>query len=163
MYGRSRSLYRAQRRREEIRGYLGTMMWVVKVLCIITVAITMAVQTAKASKVIAAEAVTTDAAITDTPILLDEKNVTDIAQAVTSGQLFITDKAQERARLEAERVIIIDPGHGGMDGGCVFGDIVEKDINRKIAYRVMQKLRMMGYRAELARKGDEYIDKADRV
>lgn len=163
MYGRSRNLYRAQRRKEEIRGYLGTMMWLVTVLCIITVAIAMAVQTAKASKVIAAEAVVSDAAAADAPIALDENNVTDVAQAVTSGQLLITDKAQERARIEAERVIIIDPGHGGMDGGCVFGDIVEKDINRKIAYRVIQKLRIMGYHVELARKGDEYIDKTERV
>lgn len=163
MYGRSRSLYRAQRRREEIRGYLGTMMWIVTVICILTVAIAMAVQTAKASKVIAAEAVTTDAVTIDKQVFLDDKNVTDVAQAVTSGQLLITDKAQELARIEAERVIIIDPGHGGMDGGCVFGDIVEKDINRKIAYRVIQKLRIMGYHVELARKGDEYIDKTDRV
>lgn len=163
MYGRSRSLYRKQRRKEEIRGYLGRMMWVVTVLCIITVAVAMAVQTAKASKVIAAEAVATDAMTTDVPILLDENNVTDVAQAVISGQLMITDKAQERARIEAERVIIIDPGHGGIDGGCVFGDIVEKDINRKIAYRVMQKLRIMGYRVELARTGDNYIDKTERV
>lgn len=163
MYGRSRSLYRKQRRKEEIRGYLGRMMWVVTILCIITVAVAMAVQTAKASKVIAAEAVVTDAMTTDVPILLDENNVTDVAQAVISGQLMITDKAQERARIEAERVIIIDPGHGGMDGGCVFGDIAEKDINRKIAYRVMQKLRIMGYCVELARAGDDYIDKTERV
>ena len=111
MYGRSRSLYRKQRRKEEIRGYLGRMMWVVTILCIITVAVAMAVQTAKASKVIAAEAVVTDAMTTDVPILLDENNVTDVAQAVISGQLMITDKARERARIEAERVIIIDPGH----------------------------------------------------
>ncbi len=163
MYGRSRSLYRKQRRKEEIRGYLGRMMWVVTILCIITVAVAMAVQTAKASKVIAAEAVVTDAMTTDVPVLLDENNVTDVAQAVISGQLMITDKAQERARIEAERVIIIDPGHGGMDGGCVFEDIAEKDINRKIAYRVMQKLRIMGYRVELARTGDDYIDKTERV
>lgn len=135
----------------------------VTILCIITVAVAMAVQTAKASKVIAAEAVVTDAMTTDVPILLDENNVTDVAQAVISGQLMITDKARERARIEAERVIIIDPGHGGMDGGCVFGDIAEKDINRKIAYRVMQKLRIMGYRVELARTGDDYIDKTERV
>ena len=32
-----------------------------------------------------------------------------------------------------------------------------------IANRVVQKLRMMGYNAQLARRGDRYIDKADRV
>lgn len=158
MYGRTRRFYRAQRRREEIRGYIRAIMWIVTVLCILIVAITMALQTAKTSKVIAAEAVTVD-----TPVLFDDKKVTDVAQAVTSGQMFITDKAQEMAMMEENRVIIIDPGHGGIDGGCVFGDITEKEINRKIAYRVVQKLRIMGYNAQLARKGDQYIDKTDRV
>lgn len=158
MYGRTRRSYRGQRRREEIRGYMGTMMWIVTVLCILIVAIAMALQTSKASKVIAAEAVTEDA-----PIDLDEKNVIDIAQAVTSGQMTITNKVKELARIEAERVIVIDPGHGGIDGGCVFDGVVEKEINRMIANRVVQKLKAMGYNAELARRGDQYIDKADRV
>lgn len=158
MYGRTRRSYRRQRRSEEIRGYMGTMMWIVTVLCILIVAIAMALQTSKASKVIAAEAVTEDA-----PIVLDEKNIMDIAQAVTSGQMIITDKVKEQARMEVERVIVIDPGHGGIDGGCVFDDIVEKEINRMIANRVVQKLKAMGYNAELARRGDQYIDKADRV
>lgn len=168
MYKSARSIYRAQRRRQEIRGYLGTVMWAVTVLCIIIVALAMAVQMNKASKVIAAEAVTADTDMSHpqdfaTPVFAEESNVADVAQAVTSGQMFITDKARERAQAEAERVIIIDPGHGGMDGGCGFEGILEKDINRLIAFRVMQKLRSMGYRAELARNGDEYIDKTERV
>lgn len=158
MYGRTRRSYRRQRRSEEFRGYMGTMMWIVTVLCILIVAIAMALQTSKASKVIAAEAVTEDA-----PVILDEKNMIDIAQAVTSGQMTITNKVKEQAKIEAERVIVIDPGHGGIDGGCVFDGIVEKEINRMIANRVVQKLKAMGYNVELARRGDQYIDKADRV
>ena len=69
----------------------------------------------------------------------------------------------ERSGDETEEVIIIDPGHGGMDGGCVFDDILEKDINRMIAAQVVVKLRKLGYQAELAREGDEYIDKMERV
>lgn len=64
---------------------------------------------------------------------------------------------------EPKPVIIIDPGHGGVDDGCVFDNIKEKEINKKIAYRVAEKLRKMGYKVELARQGDTYIDKADRV
>lgn len=157
MYGRTRREYRSQRRREELKGYMGTLLWIVTVICILIVAVTMAVQT-KASKVIAAEAVTVEDAV-----LFDEKNVLDVAQAVTSGRELISTAAKERAKMEEERVIVIDPGHGGVDGGCVFGDIVEKDINRQIAYRVVQKLRQKGYKVELARKGDEFVDKIDRV
>ena len=77
MYGRTRREYRSQRRREELKGYMGTLLWIVTVICILIVAVTMAVQT-KASKVIAAEAVTVEDAV-----LFDEKNVLDVAQAVT--------------------------------------------------------------------------------
>ena len=55
---------------------------------------------------------------------------------------------------EPKPVIIIDPGHGGVDDGCVFDNIKEKEINKKIAYRVAEKLRKMGYKVELARQGD---------
>ncbi|MCM1121721.1 MAG: N-acetylmuramoyl-L-alanine amidase [Eubacterium sp.] len=166
MYTRTRRYYRAQRRKEEIRRYMGTMMWIVVVLCILIVAVTVALQTSKASKVIAAEKVTSEmieTAAADTYVSLDDKNVIDIARAISFGQFSIADQAWEQVRSEAERVIVIDPGHGGMDGGCVFGDITEKEINRKIANRVVQKLRSMGYNAQLARKGDQYIDKEERV
>ena len=68
------------------------------------------------------------------------------------------ETAMQEAQSEETSVIVIDPGHGGVDGGCVFGNIVEKDINRMIAARVVVRLREMGYQAELAREGDEYID-----
>ena len=50
-----------------------------------------------------------------------------------------------------------------MDGGCVFDDILEKDINRMIAAQVVARLRKYGYQAELAREGDAFIDKMERV
>ncbi len=40
---------------------------------------------------------------------------------------------------------------------------MEKEINRMIAARVVVKLRNMGYQAELAREGDTYVDKLERV
>lgn len=157
MYKSRRRSYRSQRKREEIRGYLETMLWVMTVICILVVAVTMAVRT-NSSKVIAAGPAESNA-----NVMYDEGHALDLAQTVTTGQELITMTAQERAKREAERVIVIDPGHGGMDGGCVADDIVEKDINRKIAYRVMQKLRIRGYKVVLARKGDEFIDKEERV
>lgn len=158
MYKRERRYYRAQRRREEIKGYLETTLWVVVVICILVIAAATAFQT-KASKVVAAE-------VMAEAVVVDEENAVDIAQVMTTGQMLVTTSSEEIARIEAaeeERAIVIDPGHGGMDGGCVFGDVVEKDINQKIAYRVVDKLRKMGYRVVLAREGDDFVDKADRV
>lgn len=141
-----------------------TAMWVVTIICILVIALAMAVQT-KASKVVAAEAVDVQGAVMagEAGVTVDEAKVLDIAQSMTNGQQLVVSSAKEIARMESERVIVIDPGHGGMDGGCVFGDIVEKEINRKIAYRVVDKLRNKGYKVVLARKGDDFVDKADRV
>lgn len=163
MYERTRRYYRSQRKREEIRGYLRTALWVLAVVCIIVVCVTMALQTTKASQVAAAEIVKPEPTT-----LVDEKNVVDIAQAVTAGQIPGAKKSGDSAKAaessaEAERVIVIDPGHGGMDGGCVFEDVVEKEINREIAWSVVKKLRSMGYQVVLVRQGDNYMDKQDRV
>lgn len=79
------------------------------------------------------------------------------------GRIGETRYGAQAEQNEEPSTIIIDPGHGGADGGCVFDDVVEKDINRMIAARVVVKLRNMGYQAELAREGDAYIDKLERV
>lgn len=157
MYRRTRSYYRRRRKREEIGSYIRTLMWIMTVICILVVAVAVAVQT-NSSKVIAAEM-----PVADVPVMIDEAKAIDVAQVMTSGPKLAARAATESVKAEAERVIMIDPGHGGMDGGCVFGDIVEKEINRKIAGRVADKLKEKGYRVVLARRGDDYIDKAERV
>lgn len=156
MYAGTRRYQRRQRKRAEIRGYVRTLVWVLTVICILVVVAAMAVQT-NASKVVAAEAEA------EAPILIDETKMIDVAQAVTSDSRYAAAKIMESAKAEADRAIVIDPGHGGMDGGCVFEGVVEKDINRKIAFLVKDKLQKKGYRVVLARKGDELVDKADRV
>lgn len=157
MYQRTRRYYRRRRKREEIRSYIRTFMWVMTVICILVVAVAVALQT-NSSKVIAAEVQETDV-----PVLIDEAEMIDVAQVMTSGPKLAAQTAAESVKAEAERVIVIDPGHGGMDGGCVFDNVVEKEINRKIASRVVDKLKEKGYRVMLARRGDDYIDKAERV
>ncbi|AFC32738.1 putative N-acetylmuramoyl-L-alanine amidase [Paenibacillus mucilaginosus 3016] len=50
--------------------------------------------------------------------------------------------------------ILIDVGHGGVDGGTVYGDILEKNINLEIARRTYDALRGSGYTVLLNRVGD---------
>ena len=156
MYGRRR--YYGSQRREETGKYLRTVLWVLAVICIIVVCVTMALQTTKASMVAAAEPAEQESAA-----LIDEKNVMYIAQAATAGPMSVATEALNRTQIQAERVIVIDPGHGGIDGGCVFENVLEKDINREIAWSVAKKLRNMGYQVILVRQGDDYVDKMDRV
>lgn len=158
MYGRARRYYSSRRKREAIGGYLRTVLWILTIVGIIVVCVAMAMQTAKASQVVAAEATVLQASVA-----VDEENIINVARAVSVGPALVKKAVSEREKAEAERVIVIDAGHGGMDGGCVFDDVLEKEINREIAWEVTRKLRKMGYRVVLVRKGDDYIEKMDRV
>lgn len=56
---------------------------------------------------------------------------------------------------EINNVIYIDPGHGGIDGGCEGIDgTKEKDLNLQIAYRLRDILESFGFVVKLTRSGD---------
>lgn len=61
--------------------------------------------------------------------------------------------------MEDRNVIFIDPGHGGMDGGCNFKVLVEKDINLKIALKLKSNLEEAGYDVLMTRSGDVHLCK----
>jgi len=58
--------------------------------------------------------------------------------------------------------VIIDAGHGGIDGGTYEGDILEKNINLDIARKVYLLLRKSGIRAVLNRNGDYALSDDNR-
>lgn len=64
---------------------------------------------------------------------------------------------------EATPVVFIDAGHGGNDGGCFEGDIIEKNINLSIAGLVQDKLEKSGYEVVMSRSDDVYVAIEDRV
>lgn len=66
----------------------------------------------------------------------------------------------ERALPEAE--VLIDVGHGGIDGGAHFGDVLEKDINLAVAKRLYLMLRSRGVAAVLNRTGDYALSEENR-
>ncbi|WP_020433586.1 N-acetylmuramoyl-L-alanine amidase, partial [Paenibacillus riograndensis] len=53
-----------------------------------------------------------------------------------------------------QRIILIDAGHGGIDGGTSHGPILEKDITLAISRRLFLLLRSDGFDAILNRTGD---------
>lgn len=59
-------------------------------------------------------------------------------------------------------VILIDVGHGGIDGGTSYGNILEKDINLAISRRLFMLLRSKGYNAVLNRDGDYALSDDNR-
>ncbi|WCK55423.1 N-acetylmuramoyl-L-alanine amidase [Aneurinibacillus sp. Ricciae_BoGa-3] len=50
--------------------------------------------------------------------------------------------------------IMIDVGHGGIDGGTLHGNLLEKDINLEIAKELYRQLANYGYHVVLNRTGD---------
>lgn len=60
------------------------------------------------------------------------------------------------------RIILIDPGHGGVDGGAVSKrGTIEKDVNLVISYKLKSYLEEKGYKVVMTRDGDYglYSDK----
>lgn len=64
----------------------------------------------------------------------------------------------------SQKVVILDPGHGGEDPGAVsdYSGIREKDVNLEIAFKVKELLEAEGYRVIMTREEDklQYNDEA---
>lgn len=54
------------------------------------------------------------------------------------------------------RVVVIDPGHGGKDPGCVQNGYREKDIVLQISLKLKQALEAAGFQVYLTRSADTY-------
>lgn len=58
-----------------------------------------------------------------------------------------------------ERVILIDPGHGGIDGGAKSSSgTIEKDINLQISLKLKKALEEKGYKVFLTREEDKELN-----
>lgn len=58
---------------------------------------------------------------------------------------------------EDKTIVFIDPGHGGLDGGCNYLELVEKDINLKIALNLRMLLQEDGYVVLMTRSSDVHL------
>lgn len=58
--------------------------------------------------------------------------------------------------------VLIDAGHGGIDGGTHFGDIMEKDINLAISRKLYLILKSRGLHTVLNRTGDYALSDDNR-
>lgn len=61
-----------------------------------------------------------------------------------------------------ENIILIDPGHGGFDGGAVSRrGVVEKHINLSISLKLRDKLKSLGYQVLMTREDDRSLHTKD--
>lgn len=61
-------------------------------------------------------------------------------------------------------IIVLDPGHGGSDGGAAHNGLVEKNLNLKIALYCKEELeKYSGVKVIMTRQTDSYLDLAQRA
>ena len=59
--------------------------------------------------------------------------------------------------LPERRVIVIDPGHGGIDGGTSSGDLLEKDVNLRMGHILREVLEARQYQVVMPRTDDSDV------
>jgi len=74
-----------------------------------------------------------------------------------------THSGPERAA-DAPFVVVLDPGHGGIDPGAEQGDLIEKDLMLSFAREVREVLlRRGGYKVILTREEDHFVSLERRI
>ncbi len=75
-----------------------------------------------------------------------------------------TTKYSTNTLYATSKTIVIDPGHGGKDGGAVgYKKYKEKDTVLKIAKMLQKKLSKKGYKVYLTREKDIYLTLSERT
>ena len=69
---------------------------------------------------------------------------------------------KEQAVSVTNKVVVLDPGHGGTDYGAIRNGINEKEINLDVAKRVQSILERKGYKVYMTRTNDTYVSLDDR-
>ena len=99
-------------------------------------------------------------------VVVDDTDVYNIEGSRAIFEKLIYKNVTEAAAMLEEAkppVIFVDAGHGGMDGGCVSGKVIEKDVNLAIAKFVKERLEDSGYKVIMAREDDTFVIKEERV
>lgn len=63
----------------------------------------------------------------------------------------------------SEKIIAIDPGHGGKDPGAVGNGLQEKEINLSVALKVEKILKQKGIKVFMTRRDDTFLELNERV
>ncbi len=60
-------------------------------------------------------------------------------------------------------IICLDPGHGGSDTGCSYGNLKESELNLAISKETKRLLEKAGFKVVLTRDSNKYVDLDKRV
>lgn len=83
--------------------------------------------------------------------------------AYTRSGSGITSITVIKAALQNQRIVVIDPGHGGKATGAIYKDLYEKDLNLDIAKRLNALLKKKGVKTYMLRDDDSDIANYERA
>ena len=87
-------------------------------------------------------------------ILFYSLTVCTVLLTVKAGSQVVS-VISENKPFQREHCIIIDPGHGGEDGGAVsFSNLPESGYNLDIARRLQDMIHLLGYETKMTRTKD---------
>lgn len=61
------------------------------------------------------------------------------------------------------KLVVIDPGHGGIDAGAVSNNLIEKNLNLEISKYIYNRLKELNIPVVITREEDEYLPKDERI
>ncbi len=83
--------------------------------------------------------------------------MTAIVLTIAAAVLLFKTNTAEPIRTNADSpnlTVVIDPGHGGQDGGASCGDVLEKDLNLSVSLKLRDIITSNGGAAVMTRDGD---------
>lgn len=80
-----------------------------------------------------------------------------------NGDLINTAITLLRPAADNEKLVVIDPGHGGFESGAVSGSILEKNLNLDISLKLNAILKKNGVKTYIMREDDSYVGIAERA
>lgn len=75
----------------------------------------------------------------------------------------VNNKEISNIHVAKNKIVVIDPGHGGKDCGAIVNKICEKTIITSISNKVKQLLVKQGYKVFMTRNGDKYVSLSNRT
>ena len=106
---------------------------------------------------------------------VDEKGNSQLIESWNSLNTFIQDDSKNRTddsnvSLEIPKaepvlkpLVILDPGHGGKDGGTVSGNVLEKNLNLLLVKKIANELKRYQISVVTTRSVDEMVGLSDRA
>jgi N-acetylmuramoyl-L-alanine amidase len=110
-----------------------------------------------------------------TRIVFESQKEISIIKKITAHQLIFTAKEfnppskQDNTptvsviKPSSQKHIVIDAGHGGKDGGAVYGKYLEKNVVLQIALLLGKELENRGYTVIYTRQSDKFLKLRDRT